>query len=204
MALRADSSLGLFVVARLASRLGIAVTFDPSRYGGTRATVLIPTQHLAGEQPAGAPNGAEFQAGPLREDLAVPAPVGGVARQVQESAPGSMDTPSSFSGQIPMRRDVKPRPHPARSLTPPSPAPRPTGPEATEAAEPPIHVPQRVVEDKPRLPRRDPQQNLVAQLQEEPEEDTMDATSVAGDGTARTLTAFAKGTRRGRDGAGES
>ena len=207
MALRADSSLGLFVVARLASRLGIAVTFDPSRYGGTRATVLIPTQHLAGEQPAdgGNGNGAEFRAGPLREDLVVPAPVGGVARQVQESAPGSMDTPSSFSGQIPMRRDVKPRPHPARALTPPSPAPRPTtGPEAEDAAEPPVNVPQRVVADKPRLPRREPQQNLVAQLQEEPEEDTMDATSVAGDGTARTLTAFAKGTRRGRDGAGES
>lgn len=46
MALRADSSLGLFVVARLASRLGITVTFDPSRYGGTRATVLIPSQLL--------------------------------------------------------------------------------------------------------------------------------------------------------------
>lgn len=204
MALRADSSLGLFVVARLASRLGIAVTFDPSRYGGTRATVLIPTQHLAGEQPADASNGAEFRVGPPHEDLAVPAPVGSAARQVQENAPGSMDTPSSFSGQIPMRRDVKPRPHPARSLTPPSPAPRTTGPETEEAAEPPVHVPQRAAVDRPRLPRREPQQNLVAQLQEEPEQDTADATSVAGDGTARTLTAFAKGTRRGRGGADES
>ncbi|WP_415830390.1 nitrate- and nitrite sensing domain-containing protein, partial [Kibdelosporangium persicum] len=46
MALRADTSLGLFVVARIASRLDITVTFDPSRYGGTRATVLIPQQIL--------------------------------------------------------------------------------------------------------------------------------------------------------------
>lgn len=49
MALKADSRLGLFVIARLASRLAVTVEFRVSPYGGTRAIVLLPSQILAGE-----------------------------------------------------------------------------------------------------------------------------------------------------------
>ncbi|MFB9908612.1 sensor histidine kinase [Allokutzneria oryzae] len=47
MALKGDSRLGLFVVARLASRLGIKVELRTSPYGGTRAIILIPNEVLA-------------------------------------------------------------------------------------------------------------------------------------------------------------
>ncbi|WP_326567786.1 nitrate- and nitrite sensing domain-containing protein [Amycolatopsis rhabdoformis] len=200
MALRADSSLGLFVVARLASRLGITVTFDPSRYGGTRATVLVPTQHLAGEESAEALGNAEFRTEAPRE-LAVLEPVG-AARTPQESSPRHMDQTSSFTGQIPMRRDAKPRPYPARAFTPadesPSPAPRDVAP----APEPDQSLLRG--DDRPRLPRRQPQQNLVAQLQEDdPGEQNVDVANT-GEVTARTLLAFHKGTRRARGGADDA
>ncbi|HWD01033.1 MAG TPA: nitrate- and nitrite sensing domain-containing protein [Amycolatopsis sp.] len=209
MALRADSSLGLFVVARLAARLGITVTFDPSRYGGTRATVLIPTQHLAGEEPADDVATSEFQADAPREYAAVLEPAGVVARQAQEGAPSPMpaspmpaspmEPSNSFAGQIPMKRDAVPRPYPAHALTPdeelprrtPSPTPRPPAPDAGP------DLSRLSGDERPRLPRREPQQNLVAQLQGDPTEEHVD---VAGKGetTARTLAAFHKGTRRGR------
>ena len=54
-------------------------------------------------------------------------------------------------------------------------------------------------DDRPRLPRREPQQNLVAQLETEPDE-SQDEVVAPGEGTARTLAAFHKGTRRGRGG----
>ncbi|GAB3500446.1 sensor histidine kinase [Nocardiopsis coralliicola] len=42
MALPDEPRLGLFVVARLAARHGIAVRLTPSPYGGTRATAVLP------------------------------------------------------------------------------------------------------------------------------------------------------------------
>lgn len=198
MALRADSSLGLFVVARLAAKLGITVTFDPSRYGGLRATVLIPAQHLADSR-------IESQSGELEigrpEPTAVFAAVGGPQQQAEES----------LFADVPVKRSVKPRPYPARVLTPPEPEPQhkpQSGPAVSEVpnvpvipAEPPS-VP-TLADDRPRLPRREPQQSLATQLEDEPDDDRQSATP-SGDGTARTLAAFHKGTRRGRHGAEDS
>jgi signal transduction histidine kinase len=197
MALRADSSLGLFVVARLAAKLGITVTFDPSRYGGLRATVLIPTQHLAGNEQVDQINDAELAS---LEDTAVLAPLGGPAMRAEESSPHSMNSPNSPAGQIPMKRDAKPSPYPAREMTPPDPVPvaRPAVTERTYPPGPAEPLADRR-DDRPRLPRREPQQNLVSQLRDEPDDDQNDD-GVVGDGPARALTAFHKGTRRGRDG----
>ncbi|WP_033290955.1 sensor histidine kinase [Amycolatopsis jejuensis] len=190
MALRADSSLGLFVVARLASRLGVTVTFDPSRYGGTRATVLIPSHHLA--DPA-APEPAE--------DAPVLAPVG--APMVMEAAPARIVRPVPDQQQA-----ATPRPYPARPL--PSPSPR--EPEhhsgdlhipAVPAAAPEPDLSTLQGDERPRLPRRQPQQNLVAQLQDETGAEDVDLTGV-GETTARTLMAFHKGTRRARGGQDDS
>ena len=50
MALSTEPRLGLFVVARLAGRHGIAVTLRESAYGGTRAIVLVRSE-LLGEVP---------------------------------------------------------------------------------------------------------------------------------------------------------
>ncbi len=48
-ALSADSRLGLFVVAQLAARHGIAVRLSDSDYGGIKAIVIIPTALITGD-----------------------------------------------------------------------------------------------------------------------------------------------------------
>lgn len=188
MALRADSSLGLFVVARLAAKLGVTVTFDPSRYGGLRATVLVPTQHLAAEQPADQRPGAES---PRPEVTAIPATAGAPAPRTANVSPRSVEAPSSFPDQVPMNRDARPGSYPAQTLVPPA-APAVSVADASGPATPPPGQ----TDDRPRLPRREPQQNLVRQLEDEPDDGYDDVPP--GEGTARTLAAFHKGTRRGR------
>ncbi|MFB7501686.1 nitrate- and nitrite sensing domain-containing protein [Streptomyces sp. NPDC056161] len=49
-----DLRLGMFVVARLADRHGIAVTLRPSPYGGTMAIVLLPHEIVVRESPGAA------------------------------------------------------------------------------------------------------------------------------------------------------
>ncbi|TDV55959.1 sensor histidine kinase [Actinophytocola oryzae] len=51
MALTERMRLGLFVVARLAGRQGVAVTLSPSQGGGTRAVVLVPSSLVAASRP---------------------------------------------------------------------------------------------------------------------------------------------------------
>lgn len=177
MALRADSSLGLFVVSRLSAKLGVKVTFDPSRYGGLRATVLIPTQHLAGVHHGGQVDDAELtaHAGTVLAPWVV---------RAGDSPHRAVEPSISPAGQSLMRREVRPSPRP------------PDVPAAVVARtyvsdRPEAHT------DRPRLPRREPQQNLVAQLQDEPDDDHNDVVLTAT--TARTLAAFHKGTRRGRE-----
>ncbi|SFB23159.1 Signal transduction histidine kinase [Amycolatopsis marina] len=192
MALRADSSLGLFVVARLAAKLGITVTFDPSRYGGLRATVLIPSRHLAGEQQVDLVGDAEFTS---TEAAPVLAPIGGPAPQPGKRSPDAVHTPGSPAGQVPATRDGKTRPYPA-----PRPSPAGSLPDRPPAVPEGAHGagPLQGGGDRPRLPRREPQQNLVTQLRDEPDDDQNDLPP--GEVTVRTLAAFHKGTRRGRDG----
>jgi signal transduction histidine kinase len=59
MALSDEPRIGMFVVARLAARHGIRVTLRESAYLGIRATVLIPSDVLAGVTPPGPPRGAD-------------------------------------------------------------------------------------------------------------------------------------------------
>ncbi|MFB9924545.1 nitrate- and nitrite sensing domain-containing protein [Amycolatopsis halotolerans] len=192
MALRADSSLGLFVVARLASRLGITVTFDPSRYGGTRATVLIPSNHLA--------------------DANAPEPADETPALAQVGAP-ALESAHRPTPETP-QPSPSPRPYPARPLpTPaPRPSPEPYPPSAGQIPDVPA-APRASAEpdlsglrgdDRPRLPRRQPQQNLVAQLHDDPDAAAEADVTNAGETTARTLMAFHKGTRRARGGQNDS
>ncbi|HEY3481323.1 MAG TPA: ATP-binding protein, partial [Streptomyces sp.] len=76
VALADDLRLGMFVIARLATRHGIAVTLRPSPYGGTTAIVLLPHEIVVREPvPAPAedtptatePTAAEEPAQPVRE-----------------------------------------------------------------------------------------------------------------------------------------
>ncbi|WP_328432232.1 nitrate- and nitrite sensing domain-containing protein [Streptomyces sp. NBC_00453] len=52
VALADDLRLGMFVIARLATRHGIAVTLRPSAYGGTTAIVLLPHEIVVRESSA--------------------------------------------------------------------------------------------------------------------------------------------------------
>ncbi|MFC4498248.1 MULTISPECIES: nitrate- and nitrite sensing domain-containing protein [Streptomyces] len=59
VALADDLRLGMFVIARLATRHGIAVTLRSSPYGGTTAIVLVPHDIVVPEAPdAGSPENA--------------------------------------------------------------------------------------------------------------------------------------------------
>ncbi|MFD1659025.1 nitrate- and nitrite sensing domain-containing protein [Streptomyces caeni] len=64
VALADDLRLGMFVVARLATRHGIAVTLRPSPYGGTTAIVLLPHDIVVREAPGSEAEPAEPLRGP--------------------------------------------------------------------------------------------------------------------------------------------
>ncbi|MEV4312013.1 nitrate- and nitrite sensing domain-containing protein [Actinocrispum sp. NPDC049592] len=163
MALRADSSLGLFVVARLASRLGIKVTFDPSRYGGLRATVLIPAALLVTEGQTD------------DEDVPVSEP----AQPAQQPVPPVLASRIAPASERPAAQAVATRTEPAPSTV-----------------DTPVETPAPKPSPRPQLPQRTPQHNLVAQLRDDPELDQADDYDF--DGAAGTLSAFHRGTRRGR------
>lgn len=64
-ALSSDTRLGLFVVAKLATRHGISIRLGESVYGGIRAVVLIPTSLIESGEPRpgeSAPDTGEFSA----------------------------------------------------------------------------------------------------------------------------------------------
>ncbi|WP_433285672.1 sensor histidine kinase [Pseudonocardia sp. CA-142604] len=187
MALRADSSLGLFVVARLASRLGIAVTFDPSRFGGLRATVLIPDQHLHIHQDAEeAAHATRADAAPRQE-----------APTIMQPAPANLR---------PWPTPAAPEPRPFAPPPPTPPAPSPAVDPVSPAALPAIGAPEQALhrrDDRPRLPQRKPQEHLAAELKEEPDDDSQQQVP-RGDRSARTLAAFHEGSLRGRASASDS
>nr|WP_208407778.1 nitrate- and nitrite sensing domain-containing protein [Amycolatopsis granulosa] len=196
MALKADSSLGLFVVARLAARLGLKVMFDSSRYGGTRATILIPSALLANTDQVAENADPEFPGAPAsagpdsqeQEETGRPAGANGMGRHEHNGA------------HEPARRVPVERPS-GRHTEPDSPAANErTGTISVVAAEPaPVPAPSpRPKRSRSPLPQREPQQNLVAQLRDDPESDSTDYHEFSGR-TRNTLSAFHKGTRRGRD-----
>ncbi|MFF4500796.1 nitrate- and nitrite sensing domain-containing protein [Streptomyces sp. NPDC001401] len=94
VALADDLRLGMFVIARLATRHGIAVTLRPSPYGGTTAIVLLPHEIVVREATpavsdddapvADEPAAAEKPARPVRE----PRPAA-PARTASASAPSA-------------------------------------------------------------------------------------------------------------------
>ena len=172
MAMKADASLGLFVVARLAHRLGAQVTFDSSRYGGTRATVLLPTDVLASdEQTADIDSG--FHATPAQ------------APEIEVHSP-AVTSPARPSQQ-----------RTAHMAPPTSPQNTPGHDAGNTDSAAGNGLPQRKRQRAP-LPQRRPQENLVDQLRDDPESEQRDLERYAGR-TRSTLSAFRKGTLRGRD-----
>ncbi|GIJ44028.1 histidine kinase [Virgisporangium aliadipatigenens] len=146
-ALKDGAQVGLYVVAELAKRSGITVTLRPSVYGGVQAIVLLPDRLVT----------------PIAED----APTATVER-----------TPVPAPAPRPADGAVRPAVGIAASEAPPElsvnapaePATDGTGGAARETrpAEPSVSPDALENSDRPVLPRRAPQQHLVAALRDEP------------------------------------
>ncbi|MEV6603781.1 nitrate- and nitrite sensing domain-containing protein [Kutzneria sp. NPDC051319] len=215
MALKSDSRLGLFVIARLANRLEINVEFRVSPYGGTRAIVLLPSSVLA--------SGGPVDRGPetvqLTHQQQVAAAESGVAAVESDSSEldefwalsrsrlaDKVQTTESLHGAldpIPPGADI------AERLTPSGDSyslPVPTGvtrwPEAEDVDEAPPPV---VPTIRPTLPQRQPQNSLAPQLRgdldDEPELE-MDDDIRSPEEIRHTMSAYQAGSLKGRQ-AGE-
>ncbi|MGW1024004.1 sensor histidine kinase [Streptomyces sp. NPDC002577] len=189
--LLADGRIGLFVVAELARRHGIAVQLRRNIYGGVQAVVVIPHRLLGDESP-------ERHEAPRQAPADVPRPAAAVPvhRSAVQAAPAAY-----------------PLPAPPATMAQPLPEVRPVTMSAhvpqqhSRAAEPPpprdygsaYHV--EAQEGRPQLPKRHAQQHLVPQLREDL------GTAVTGDEqdvepTLHNWTAFTGGFHRAED-AGE-
>ncbi|KAA9152189.1 sensor histidine kinase [Amycolatopsis acidicola] len=221
MALSSEPRLGLFVVARLASRHGITVTLRQSAYGGTRAIVLVrselltplpsPEETEVPETPAPHQNG--HHAGGNHRAAAPPRRNGATERQNGNGAPPE-------PGVLPVRRP-QPVPSPEEAarhngvlaepetrvdlFTPPARPPRQQPPTRQDTRPPQQTRPPQpggpMSPDRPALPRRRRQQNLAPQLRtNEPQADDYAAAPSDDPEEARSrLSAFQAGTRRARD-----
>lgn len=196
MALSTEPRLGLFVVARLAARHGIAVTLRESAYGGTRAIVLVKSE-LLGSLP-------EPEEAPAPEEDATEAP----ARRPRHRT----EVPQAPAVELPVRPmpapvavaelPVRPKVDMFRQQAPAWPAQEPQArPVPVQSRPPQPHGPD--APGRPPLPQRRRQQNLVPQLMTERTERPTAEREVSGAGTpeqARNrLSAFQQGTRRARD-----
>ncbi|MEV7688397.1 nitrate- and nitrite sensing domain-containing protein [Streptomyces bungoensis] len=121
VALGDDLRLGMFVVARLANRHGIAVTLRPSPYGGTTAIVLIPHDVVVREAPGPAPEPPR----PAAEDAARPArpaaPLSGTPETSGAGTPGHGLTPLPRRvPQTSLAAELREEPPPADETGPPT------------------------------------------------------------------------------------
>lgn len=132
--LSADSRLGLFVVARLASRHGVAVRLDSGEHGGIRATAVVAAALLAATPPEG---------------TALPGPQPRQQVRVSDTAKTRAGTPAQPSTLV------------AEAEEPATPEQQPT---SEVVAEPPStpEEPAVLPDGRPALPRRNRKANLPA------------------------------------------
>ncbi|MFE7897695.1 nitrate- and nitrite sensing domain-containing protein [Streptomyces sp. NPDC057424] len=206
VALADDLRLGMFVIAQLAHRHGIAVTLRSSPYGGTTAIVLIPHEIVVRESTgSAAPRAAEDGAGV--NGLVAPAGTRGAGGDAKDGdAPES--GPLAVDGRGSM--DAEQSEEPGRAE-----ASRGTERAAGSAREPRPLVTARAASAAPAagrevvprqdglapLPRRVPQTSLVEELREEaaPADDDGSPDDFTAEAAASSLAGFQRGTLRARD-----
>lgn len=143
--LPADGRIGLYVVAALARRHGIAVEFKSNIYGGVLAVLVLPPRLLGAESPdaADAPAARAAAAAPPSPPPLEPVPPPGAVRTRPRTAavtvPAQRPEPSRGPGPAP---GPVPDPEPYESLWVAGPqAPPGTGPDPAAGAEQqPVHV----------------------------------------------------------------
>ncbi|GLZ38817.1 nitrate- and nitrite sensing domain-containing protein [Actinokineospora sp. NBRC 105648] len=213
MALRGESRLGLFVVARLAARRAIRVELRESPYGGTVALVFIPSDIVAetvefvpeSDTPNPRPR-KPVERGPatLTDTAGAVATVdppyrGGIDKfwsdaVGEDAGPGTADPDAAL---WPLTDEEAPQP--ARGQAPP--VENGVGDSHTQNGHP---------GERPLLPRRRRQQNLAPQLREEPllpdwETEPGPDNEQTAERVRDTMSAFQRGTRDARqaDGPGD-
>ncbi len=168
-ALSADSRLGLFVVAQLATRHGIAVRLSDSDYGGIKAIVIVPSALIAADSLPQTP--AELTDPGSRRKLIAGTAVAADSGNPTRTAASSVATLPAEPAELPR---YGPRPY-------------------TEA---PAQV---TPDGRPALPRRNRQTNLAPQLAQPVQEQTAPVQSHRSAEQARDLmSAIENGTRQGR------
>ncbi|MGW0941208.1 nitrate- and nitrite sensing domain-containing protein [Streptomyces sp. NPDC002623] len=225
VALADDLRLGMFVIARLATRHGIAVTLRSSPYGGTTAIVLVPDDIVVREAPTSETPEAELSreprtVGPRAPETDLPSPGRDPSDAVREAS-GSREAEDISSavrepgGSGP---EQEPSSLPARNAAaapdPDSPADRErasdTAPASSAAAARGAASPRVTGAPAARrdglvpLPRRIPQTSLATELRED-SASAASAASVEEDGypddftaerAASSLAGFQRGTLR--------
>ncbi|MFF1836563.1 ATP-binding protein [Streptomyces sp. NPDC058231] len=173
-----DGRIGLFVVASLARRHGIAVRVQSNIYGGTQAVLVLPqsllgvdgdapTTDTAPVPPPGPVHRPPVQDGTAHHRGLSPAPERNRQTQVP-SQPLRLHQPAQGSRRqgegppLPLRAERVSRPTPAEALPG---IPRPDDAVPALRPEP---GPVRGTMGRPQLPRRANQEHLVPQLREAP------------------------------------
>jgi signal transduction histidine kinase len=208
VALADDLRLGMFVIAQLAHRHGIAVTLRSSPYGGTTAIVLIPHEIVVRETAGGAaPRTRTTEDGTGVNGLAVavgPRGAGGGATDggAPEDGPVTVDERGSADAE---QSEVPRRAEAARSTERAAGSarePRPLVTARTASAAPAAG--REVISRRDGLaplPRRVPQTSLVEELREEAApagvDDSLD--DFTAEAAASSLAGFQRGTLRARD-----
>ncbi|WP_371581993.1 nitrate- and nitrite sensing domain-containing protein [Streptomyces sp. NBC_01314] len=184
VALADDLRLGMFVIARLATRHGITVTLRASPYGGTTAIVLIPDETVVREAPAPDEDGTDAAEQPVRASL--------LAARV---APAAAE-PDPEPEPVRQEADRAPEEQPVMNGKAADPVKDANGTRPAAARKSPAGKNGGLTP----LPRRIPQTSLAAELMEEsgpcPEGDADEFTA---ERAASSLACFQRGTLQARD-----
>ncbi|MDF6046249.1 ATP-binding protein [Streptomyces sp. JH14] len=171
-----DGRIGLFVVASLARRHGIAVRLQSNIYGGTQAVLVLPQSLLGGDGDAPTRGDTDTDAAPVPP----PGPVHRPPAQAQPQVPApnrqaQMPSRSLRLHQPPQqtRRLGEGPPLPLRAERVDRPTPTDARPGVRRPADAaPVPPPEtgvvRGTMGRPQLPRRTHQEHLVPQLREAP------------------------------------
>ncbi|MFE5753618.1 nitrate- and nitrite sensing domain-containing protein [Streptomyces massasporeus] len=194
VALADDLRLGMFVIAQLAHRHGIAVTLRSSPYGGTTAIVLIPHEIVVRETAdGGAKDGDTPEDGLVAVD----------GRGAKDAGPGGSPQRPDARGRTAGAAEGGPEGEAERAAGSAR-EPRPLVTARTASAAPSAQsAPREVVPRRDGLaplPRRVPQTSLVEELREEaaPAEDDGSLDDFTAEAAASSLAGFQRGTLRAR------
>ncbi|WP_435591748.1 sensor histidine kinase [Nocardia sp. bgisy118] len=167
--LSADSRLGLFVVAQLGVRHGVAVRLAESDYGGIRAIVLIPTSLLVTDSAPAAPET------PAPEQARRPRhPVPFIEAPGTETPAGTAESSAAVL-----------------TMDPPAPEPEQAPPSSADA-------PAITADGRPVLPKRNRQANLAPELAKPSSTEPVVERERSAEQARDLMSAIENGTRQGR------